>query len=384
MAALPQKPGTAELIFESLEKGVQELPRAHLGASQIGQPCARALWYQFRWAAPERHQGRILRLFRRGQAEEKDLVADLRAAGLTVFDVDPSTNGQFSVSAHGGHFGGSMDGVAKNVPESSADEKWHVLEFKTMATKTFAKLKREGVEKCKPEHFAQMQTYMHLSGKNNDERMTRALYVAVNKNDDHIYTERVKYDHALAKTLLTRAADIIFTDEAPDRISNDPTWWQCKFCTFSPICHAGVDPAKAVPAVSCRTCVHATVEPDGNAAWSCAQTGEQRSVAQQRAACTDHVFLPSTIAFAQPGDGSSTHNWQEYKLPDNRTFKNGSASKGVFTSEELSALDIRLLGDPGITAMKAQFPGAKIEGRKRKKQKEKADDEPFFDDPIPF
>ena len=44
------------------------------------------------------------------------------------------------------------------IPE--APKTWHVLEFKTHNSKSFAKLEKEGVQKSNPMHYAQMQVYM--------------------------------------------------------------------------------------------------------------------------------------------------------------------------------------------------------------------------------
>ena len=61
----------ANLIDKKAEEG-QEAPRAHLGASLLGHPCDRYLWLMFRWAVIEKFDGRILRLFQRGQREEAE------------------------------------------------------------------------------------------------------------------------------------------------------------------------------------------------------------------------------------------------------------------------------------------------------------------------
>ncbi|MBL4557300.1 MAG: hypothetical protein JKP98_09850 [Rhodobacteraceae bacterium] len=175
MAELPEPPmPTLSAIYASYEARQGDGFRDHLGASLIGKSCARALWYDFRWATPARHTGRILRLFETGQLEEARLVRDLRATGATVLEVDPETGRQFRVEAHGGHFGGSLDAVALGLLE--APKTWHVVEFKTHSAKSFAELVAKGVANAKPQHAAQMQIYMHLTG------ITRALYVAVCKD----------------------------------------------------------------------------------------------------------------------------------------------------------------------------------------------------------
>src|SRR6188472_1125091 len=64
--------------------------RNHLGASIIGHDCDRYLWLSFRWALNPQHEGRLLRLFSRGDREEAWIVQDLRDAGFSVVDRDPT------------------------------------------------------------------------------------------------------------------------------------------------------------------------------------------------------------------------------------------------------------------------------------------------------
>ena len=84
MVALPETPTpTRDAIFDAYEADADTGFRPHLGASQIGKSCERALWYDFRWATPAHFPGRILRLFETGQLEEARLVKNLRRIGAT-------------------------------------------------------------------------------------------------------------------------------------------------------------------------------------------------------------------------------------------------------------------------------------------------------------
>ena len=343
---------TADAIYDALEAGAVDGPRTHLGASQIGKSCSRQLWYQFRWAMPrEQHPGRILRLFRRGHQEEENLTRDLRAAGIEVIDVD-NTGEQFRFEAVGGHFGGSMDGIGRGFPECSNPDKWHVLEYKTHNQASFNKLKKEGVEKAKPEHYVQMQMYMGMSGDTNETRMTRAMYIAVHKDTDNIYVERIKYVHDVYKKHLDRARAIILDDEPPPPVSTDPTWYECKWCPAAGICHG-----KEMPSVNCRTCAHVTADELGG--WSCMLKGEELIPPAQWEGCDDHVYNTYLIdgRIAQRGEGSSNENWVQYTMPDGRTFKNGTKAPDIYASSELRDIDIAMIGDKTFEAMRAQFGG---------------------------
>lgn len=197
----------------------KEQPRPHLGASMLGHPCDRWLWLSFRWAVVEKFPGRILRLFRRGQNEEQQIISDLRAIGL---DVRTPSEGQSRVD-FGCHVSGSIDArVESGVP--GAVKTPHVAEFKTHSLKSFNDVKAKGVKESKPMHWAQMQLYMLGT------ELNRALYVAVCKDDDRIYTERVRLDLPLAQLLVERGHRITQSDRMPEPISTNPTWYECKMC----------------------------------------------------------------------------------------------------------------------------------------------------------
>src|SRR5690606_35833463 len=186
-------------------------------ASQIAEGCARKLWYDFRWTTPhEAIPGRTLRLFATGNIEEERWVEDLRAIGCEVVDRAPDGR-QIRVELAGGHVGGYLDSEILGLPE--APTKWHVGEIKSHNLKSFTALKKEGVQKSKPLHFGQMQIYMHARGRD------RAIYLAVCKDNDELYTERVHYDAAYVARLLAKAERIIQANELPPRISDNPDFF---------------------------------------------------------------------------------------------------------------------------------------------------------------
>ncbi len=137
-----------------------------------------------------------------------------------------------------------MDAAILGVPE--APKTYHVAEFKTHNAKSFTTLQKDGVEKAKPEHYAQMQIYMHWS------QLTRALYLAVNKDNDELYGERVRYDETFAKALETKAERIVYGAAPPEGISTEPAFYKCKFCPASVVCHTNRLPMVSLPHVRPR------------------------------------------------------------------------------------------------------------------------------------
>ncbi len=322
------KINTIDAINKSVEAAEKGGHRAHLGGSQIGAPCERALWYQFRWTDKAQFDGRMLRLFRRGQNEEDVMIADLRAAGVEVVELDPSTGNQVRIAAVSGHFGGSIDGTAKGIKEMPTE--WVLLEFKTHNEKSFKELQKKGVEAAKPQHFAQMQVYMYRTGAK------ACYYMAVNKNTDHLYGELVRANDKFGADLIAKASDVIKAEAPPPKISRDPSWYQCRFCDFSDVCHQ-----EKWPEINCRTCANASpvVHDDplheGPAVWRCGHWDQQIPEDAQREGCEDHRYVPDLIQIGgvEVIKQNKTENTTTFNV-GGHVVTNGKAPLG-YSSEEL-------------------------------------------------
>ena len=292
----------ASNIVAAIDKARRDVPtekrRGHLGASSIGGRCLRQVWYGFRWAYEENHLGRLRRLFDRGHEEEFRFNRYLRLAGFEIRDyaqrlgwhketnsytsmdwdiavpeykkghcIDVSNDAahislataagqgpkQWSFKDHRGHFAGSSDGMIRG---PGLPEGWGGLEEKTHSDKSFKSLVKGGVLTSKPVHYVQMQIYMHYFG------LTWTLYLAVNKNDDELYAEIVYYKKEVAMFHVDNAKKVVESRLPPMRITDDPSWFECKFCAFREQCHYGVHLEK-----NCRSCVYAEAAADGE--WYC-------------------------------------------------------------------------------------------------------------------
>lgn len=350
MLAPKKYASTVEAIYDGYTLAAEDGFRPHLGASIIGRPCARQLWYVFRWARKADHPGRILRLFNTGFREEERLLKELASIpGAQVYGVDPQTGEQFRFTAVNGHFGGSMDGCGYGLPESAMA--WMGLEFKTHSAKSFARLLSEGLESHKPEHYAQIQVYMHLAG------LPRFLYIAVCKDTDDLWAKVFEYDQARAEQLLARAERIINATDPCEPISRDPSWYQCKFCDYSQVCYA-----QEIPAVNCRTCAHSTPVADGQ--WQCERLDGKPFLAEkaQKAGCPQHVYIPSLLPY-QPMDGNQEQNWIRYQTKDGREFYNGDQMTAgmyvsdvpMYSSKELREIPEALLCNDGVEQLRVTF-----------------------------
>lgn len=269
--------------------------RAHLGASIIGDKCMRQVWFSFRWVGGEQFDGRMLRLFARGQREEDVFVDLLRRLGAEVWTHD-SAGDQFRITAHGGHMGGSMDGVARGLPSlppEVAPGTPILLELKTHNDRLFGLLLKQGLREAHPKHYRQAQTYMFHAN------LAWCLYCAVNKNDDRLWFYLFPRDPAIGQYLTSRAQTIIFGSGTPPRISETPSWHECRFCGMNEVCFG-----KKMPRVNCRTCLHSKPETDGT--WSCAK-GNPAITVHPKQGCELHVFNPMFMPHAQVHQVTSNH-----------------------------------------------------------------------------
>lgn len=281
--------------------------RRHLGGSVIGKPCARAIYYGWRWFHIGNHTGRLFRLWNRGHLEEFRFAEYLRGAGYEVrdysqrlmyhsgsdayitidWDAKPSYHGneaddqiwaecddvsesrwhiercqardkhkpkdehilqQYGFKAHRGHFAGNDDGRIRG---PLCPDGWGLLEEKTYNEKRFNTLIAKGVLTSDITYYNQMQTYMGRHG------LKWAFFIAVCKNDERLYVEIIHYKQEVADSYFDRAGKIIEAVAPPPRISQDPSWFVCKMCDYREICHKD-----KVPAKNCRTCVYSVAADD--------------------------------------------------------------------------------------------------------------------------
>lgn len=185
---------------------------------------------------------------------------------------------QITFSDHNGHFGGSGDAILHGAAADlgvAVPDGLGLGEFKTAGEKAFIELAGKledwrkhvtdpaknpftgkGVLSAKIEHYVQMQIYMRYFG------LSWALYVVVCKNTDDLYMEVVHYKPEMAEAYADRAGHLIAAQYPPAKITQDPSWWECKFCDYREICHRGATPSK-----NCRSCVYA--RPVEGGVWTC-------------------------------------------------------------------------------------------------------------------
>lgn len=213
----------------------EEVPRDYLGASRLGVSCARALQYEFAKAPVDHgrdHDGRLLRIFRRGHVMEDCMVDWLRAAGFDL-RTRKANGDQFGFSAAGGRLQGHIDGVIVGGPQGFAYPA--LWENKCLGSKSWRDLEKSGLAVSKPVYAAQVaiyQAYLELHEQ-------PAIFTAVNADTMEIYTELVPFDAALAQRMSDRALTVISATEAGEllpRAFHDPTHFECRMCAWQDRC----------------------------------------------------------------------------------------------------------------------------------------------------
>ena len=209
-------------------------PRDYLGASRIGEPCARRLVYEFTKTPVDPgkdFEGRTLRIFEAGHVFEDLAIRWLRTAGLDL-RTERRDGGQFGFETAGGRIRGHVDGVIVGGPDMGLT--WPVLwEHKALKASSWSDTAKKGVQLSKPVYYGQLQIYMAYMG------LAFALFTALNKDTCELYHEHVPFDAATAQALSDKAVDVLRAADAGDllpRIAAHADFYLCRFCPFSARC----------------------------------------------------------------------------------------------------------------------------------------------------
>jgi len=247
-----------EKIYKKYQSPMQINRPEKLAISEAGEQCRRRLWLRFRWVIDiwEMTDGRMGRLFARGWKEEKWLSQDLTDIGFVVEQINPITKQPYFVSALEGHLKGVLDGIIKD------KKKTYIVEFKTHNDKSFAKLEKEGLEKSKPEHYAQCLLYAYLFSQQY-YKVKKTLYVAVNKNNDELYCEWVDNNEKKAEQILSKLEYVKDTTLLPPNFYSQNSY-NCKYCEYYEFCWSD---KRIMISKNCRAC--ALSAPCHHGQWYC-------------------------------------------------------------------------------------------------------------------
>lgn len=277
---LPICPTLLAVDAEMENRGAASAPRTYLGASSIGEPCSRKLWYRFRWVAKERFSASTLAMFDDGHNSEDVIVDRLRNVPGISLSTGPDEERQWRVEAFDGHFVGHLDGAILGLKQDPTT--WHVLEVKcTAKVDQLAKLitvngEALALKMWNAVYYAQAIIYMYLTG------MTKHYLIATSPGARQpSIALRTDADPREAVRLLDKANRIIYSQEPPSKIGGED-FYLCRICSFSGHCHN-----KASPDRNCRTCIHSS--PSNKGEWKCAKFNTLKDD------CVSHRFIPALV-----------------------------------------------------------------------------------------
>lgn len=230
MVKIPtQKDPTLVSIRHYLEKS-QDGNRGYLGASTIGDECARKVWYQYN-REPSFDSDAILR-FNDGHRTEDAMAWLLRGVdGVELWTHDE--NGE-QFGFEDGNFKGHVDGVIRGLlhaPKTTA-----VWECKcTEKLKDFQKAKESygskgALQGWNETYYIQAQIYMHYLKL---ERHYTTVCSAGLRDFDSCWTE---YKQDVALKNIDRAKKILEQNEPPPQAYNSSTFYKCRWCQFNKEC----------------------------------------------------------------------------------------------------------------------------------------------------
>jgi len=210
-----------EKINEALEVNrSEEKTRDYVGASEIGHPCLRKVWYSYHLQQARRSiPPKLLLTFEIGHYIERMVIDLLQKSKLTVLRDMPVEDVKLPIKGHVDAF--LIDGNGEV----------HIIEIKSACNAQFNIFKSKGLVGWKMQYYAQVQAYMGINKVNN------ATLIAVNKDTAELHEESVTFEPDYYGRLLERAETVINSDEPPERINKNPCFFICKMCSFARVCH---------------------------------------------------------------------------------------------------------------------------------------------------
>lgn len=219
------------MIIPLLNQHLQEFrlgekPRKYLGASSLGNPCDRAIWYGYT-GAPSEIESKILMTFEIGKQLEKMLMEMIDAFPANVVAYRPNAVNNYLKVTHPevpelqGHLDAliNIDGVK------------YVLEIKTANSASFAKVRQVGVRQWRPQYYEQIQLYLGMCSINS------AIMLVINKDSSELYEEVIEFNEAHYRLLVEKAKMILYHQEPPAKINKSPSFYVCKMCSYRKHCH---------------------------------------------------------------------------------------------------------------------------------------------------
>ncbi len=217
----------SNLILQAIEKRDRDPHRPYVGASSIGSPCSRAIWYSYHGAPSKDFSPTTHATFDVGKKLEDLIISYVELAGLQVIRPHEMNHYLFCCDSEVPKFQGHADALLV------VDGEEVVLEIKTAKNSRFQAFKKKGLKSWSPEYYAQIQSYIGMKG------LQRGVVLAINKDTSELHHEWISFDSYLYNELRAKAQAIIDAEEPPERINKSPMYIVCSRCNYKETCFFG-------------------------------------------------------------------------------------------------------------------------------------------------
>lgn len=204
-----------ELIDNFFAKqGQDQKPQTRFYISDAGN-CSRAIFFNFTGAPKKSLDPRLSRIFQKGTKIHNDVFSllyqlpDIKLVTEVHIPEQPLITGR-------------ADAIAEINGEN------YVVDIKSINSFIF-----KGLTHPKPEDLYQIQLYLHFFN------IKKGILFYMDKDRQEIREFLVNYDPILVHSLLANFKKLkgqIDGNEIPERLSDYPKNWRCKYCRFSSAC----------------------------------------------------------------------------------------------------------------------------------------------------
>jgi hypothetical protein len=215
----------------------REPRRNYLGASRLGDACARKLQYEFLGVPQERQlDAKTHLVFSAGHSAEAAVALLLKGAGFDL-RTHKASGAQFGFSVANERIRGHIDGVICDGPTAFGPYPY-LWENKAVANKYWQAIVKKGVAVERPVYAGQVATYQAYM----DLTEHPALFSIVNRDTGEIAFERLPFDAKLAQACSDRGVAVLQACDAGETLPRAyarSDFFECRFCPFHDRCWEG-------------------------------------------------------------------------------------------------------------------------------------------------
>lgn len=214
----------SQLVLETVESSHTPEIRRYIGCSSIGHPCNRYLWYAYHSAPGQEESTELLLSFEIGKRLEDMILSYIEETGIQIIRPNKFNHGLLCRDNEIPEFQGHMDAIITISGQEC------VLEIKTAKSTSFQNFVKKGLQQWSSQYYAQLQSYMGM------KNYTKGALLAINKDTSELHHEWVDFDHYYYNELREKARNIYLSEEPPNRINKNETYYLCARCKYRKTC----------------------------------------------------------------------------------------------------------------------------------------------------